>query len=486
MRTFRKWITGATGAAVIAGGSLLAGPAAFASDPEDPVRTFAEELGHGHTITPGQNEHWQNGVWLGSFVVGGEQAWCVQFGLESPDRDEEYEPAGELTDKWGDPLPEDVASMVSYMLLRHGETTSDDEAAAVAHLLHAATSSPGDTETGDMTEVAYDIGYHQAQLDEKHPEAAELVATIAEGAERNRGPWTASMSAPVEPQTIGQAGEWSIEVVGAEGQGISGVPVTLNVTDVEVEGLAEDGSVTTPEDGSPLRLQVTPTGPAPSITGELVAPTAQPKVQRSVQDPEGTQRLVSTGGEETLTVEAAAEALTPQGEALVVKTDEQNQAGIAGASFRVTGADGGPAKLADGTELVGENGEPAVVTTTDDGTVAVPGLAADQRISITEVGPATGYEESFDPAAAPSATGTVESGRTLELALTNKANTPTVPVHIPAGDPVAPNGEVVELRASENDALSGGLIGFGALALAGAAVGGGLAYRRALVAASRR
>lgn len=481
MRTFRKLATAVVGATALAGGSLLAAPATALAAPQEGV---------GHEVRPGQPYGGQEQVrdWLGSYQVNGQQVWCVQFALTEPDSGEEYQPGDELRTKWGDPIPDDIAANISYLLLRHGNTSSPDEAAALAHLLHSWTAAPrneGDLDpNNDFRTIGYDIGYHFDRL----PQAAkDAVDRLRADAERNRGPWEAALTAPEGEQTIGQPADWTLTVQRPDGQGINDVPVRLHVTDATVEGLDESGVVTTPAGGGPLTLRVTPTGPNPKITGELSAPAERPYVRQAVNQPDTTQRVVSTGGEQQLAVEAAAKAVTAPGVVRVSKIDSESEAVIAGVALRVTAADGSPAVRQDGSPLVGPDGQPAVVTTGEDGTATVPELRTPQEIRITEVAPARGYEEAFDPAAPPSVSGFVEPGATLALTLHNKANTPTVPIRIPAGDPVSGKGETVEFRAgTEEDPTSAALTGLAGLAFAGAAVGAGLAWRRRAATGGQR
>ncbi|WP_188985311.1 MSCRAMM family protein [Saccharopolyspora thermophila] len=456
---FRKWLTAVLGTVVLAGGSLLATPGAATADPQEAV---------GHETRPGQPYGGRERArdWLGSYLVNGQQVWCVQFALTAPDSGEEYQPGDELRTKWGTPIPDDVAANISYLLLRYGTTQSPDEAAALAHLLHSWTAAPrsqADLDpNNDFTRIAYDIEGHYAKL----PQAAkQAVERLKAEAAANRGPWDAALTAPEDQQTIGQAADWTLTVRRADDKGVGDVPVKLSVTDAEVEGLGPDGVVTTPSDGSPLVLKVTPTGPNPKITGTLSAPAERPYVRQAVNQPDTTQRVVSTGGEQELSVEAATTAVTAPGAVHVSKVDAESQAGIAGVALRVTAADGSPALRQDGTPLLGADGQPAVVVTGADGTVTVPDLRTPQEIKLTEVAPARGYEEAFDSANPPSVTGTLEPGTTLELTLTNKPNTPTVPIHIPAGDPTEPPVPVGLL----------GLAGLAAVAVAGA---GALVLRR--------
>lgn len=474
MRTFRKLVTAVVGTAVLAGGSLLAAPATALAAPQEGV---------GHETRPGQPYGGQEQPrdWLGSYQVKGEQVWCVQFALKDPDSGEEYQPGDELNTKWGTPIPGDVAANISYLLLRYGNTGSPDEAAALAHLLHSWTAAPrSDADLNpdnDFRTVAYDVNAHFDKL----PQAAkDSVDKLRAEAETNRGPWDSALVAPEGQQTIGQAADWTLTVQRPDGQGISGVPVKLAVTDATVEGLDKDGTVTTPADGSPLKLRVTPTGPNPKITGELSAPADRPYVRQAVNQPDTTQRVVSTGGEKQLSIEANATAVTAPGVVQVGKTDAESKAGIAGVALRVTAADGtAPALRQDGSPLVGPDGQPAVVTTSDDGTITIPDLRTPQDIRITEVAPARGYEDAFDQAAPPSVSGTVTPGATLALSLSNKANAPTVPIHIPAGDPFGTAGETVEFSAAaDHDTTSAALAGLGGLLAAGAAAGAGFAWRR--------
>ncbi|MER7083379.1 hypothetical protein SAMN02982929_03814 [Saccharopolyspora kobensis] len=460
MRMFKKWVTAVLGTAVLTGGSLLALPGAAGADPQEAV---------GHETRPGQPYRGNPDPardWLGSYLVNGQQVWCVQFALTAPDSNEEYQPGDELKTKWGTAIPADTAADISYLLLRYGNTQSPDEAAALAHLLHSWTAAPrsqADLDpNNDFKRIGYDVDGHFAKL----PQSAKAaVESFKAEASANRGPWEAALTAPEGEQTIGQAAEWTLTVQGPGGKGIGGVPVQLSTTDVEIEGVEANGTVTTPEDGSPLVLKVTPTGPNPKIAGKLSAPAERPYVRQAVNQPDSTQRVVSTGGEQELSVEAATTAVTAPGVVKVGKTDAESQAGIAGVSLRVTAADGSPAVRQDGTPLVGEDGEPVVVVTGEDGTVEIPDLRTPQEITITEVKPAPGYEEAFDEANPPSVTGTVEAGQTLELSLVNKPNTPTVPIRIPAGDPT-------------EEGVPAGLLGLAGLTAVTVIGGAGFALRR--------
>lgn len=467
MRTFRKSLTTALGAAVLAGSGLLAAPGAALAAPQE---------GIGHETRPGQP---YAGVerardWLGSYVVGGEQVWCVRFALKAPDTGEQYRPGDELLTKWGTPLSGEVAANISYLLLRYGTTQDPDRAAALAHLLHSWTSAPrdpGDLDPGKPFEqIGYDVGMQFGKLP---PGAKDAVAELRADAKRNHGPWKASLRAPEQPQIIGHQAEWTATVAHPDGTGVTGVPVRINATDAEVAGLDENGVIKTPADGEPLRLEVTPTGPHPKIEGALATPAERPYVQEAVQNPDGVQRVVSTGGEEQLTITDSAPAATAPGQVSVGKIDSSTEAGIGGVALRVSGPGGQPALRQDGSPLTGPDGRPAVVTTGPDGLVRLADLRTPQRIEVTEVAPAKGYEQAFDPQHPPSVTGDLLPGRTLALSLANTADTPPVPIYIPAGDP-GPLGGVVELGA-------GSPVGFGelgVLALTGAAATAGAALRR--------
>ncbi|WP_266091273.1 hypothetical protein [Saccharopolyspora sp. NFXS83] len=478
MRTFRKLLTAVVGSAVLAGSGLLATTGTAIAAPEE---------GIGHETTPGQPYAGieRDRDWLGSYIVGGNQVWCVRFALKAPDTGEQYEPGDELLTKWGTPLEDDVAANISYLLLRYGNTESPDEAAALAHLLHSWTSAPrdeGDLDPGlPFDKIGYDIDFQLGKLPQG---AKDAVETLRADAEKNRGPWEAALTAPEDPQVIGEAADWTFAVDHPDGTGVTGVPVKITATDAEVEGLGEDGTITTPDSGDPLQLKVTPTGPNPKLEGELATPAERPYVQQAVENPDGVQRVVSTGGEKQVKVEDVTTAVTAPGKVAVGKIDEESKAGIAGVALRVSLPDDKPALKQDGTELTGPDGQPAVVTTGDQGTVEIADLRTPQEIKITEVAPAKGYEEAFDAANPPSVVGTVEPGGTLTLTVTNKANTPTVPIFIPAGDPGAGGGVVA--AAEDTGALSPGLLGLGALTLTGAAVAGGAAWRKRLVSAGER
>jgi hypothetical protein len=253
--------------------------------------------------------------WVGSFVVGGEQVWCVQFAFLAPDTDERYRPGQALRTKWGTPLPADVAADISYLLLRYADTESPDEAAALAHLLHAWTSGPQNpgqlNPANDFRHIAYNAPFHLTKL----PATARAAVTaLTEDAAANRGPWTASVTAPDTAQTIGTSDEWTFEVLNAAGSGVADVPVTVTATDATFTDPATGSQVATatvptPEDGSPVTLEVTPAGAAPALDITLAAPAAAPVVRQPVEV--DTQRVVSTGGEEELTAESDTTASPP-------------------------------------------------------------------------------------------------------------------------------------------------------------------------------
>lgn len=381
MRMVRKWVAAALGTALLAGAGAFAVPGAALA---------AEQEGVGHEVRPGQpyGDRDRERDWLGSYILQGQHVWCVQFALTAPDSGQEYQPGDPLGTKWGDPLAPDVAANISYLLLRYGDTQSNHEAAALAHLLHswtAAPRTPADLDPSKpFTEIAYDIDFHYDKLP---VEAREAVERLRAEAEANRGPWEAELTAPEGEQTIGETAEWTLAVTRAEDQGVGGVPVRITATDAEVAGLT-DGVATTPADGSPLVLEVTPTGPNPTVTGELAAPADRPYVRQAVDAPDTTQRVVSTGGEQQLTVEATTTAVTAPGQVRITKVDEQSQARISGVALRLSLPDGSPALRQDGTPLVGPDGEPAVLTTGADGTAVIPDLKTPQEVMITEVSPA--------------------------------------------------------------------------------------------------
>ncbi|WP_253856137.1 MSCRAMM family protein [Prauserella alba] len=445
--------------------------AAFSLVVVAPVASAEVKEGNGHRTTPGQPYGGQNreSDWHGSYVVGGKQVFCVQFALKAPDSGEQYRPGDELLTKWGEKIPEDTAANISYLLLRYGDTQNDDEAAALAHLLHSWTAAPRTPADLDRNlpfdRIAYNVDGQFAKL----PQGAKnAVKRLRSDANANRGPWTADVTAPEQKQTIGEADEWSVSVTNAAGKGVPGVPVTLSAEGAQVGG--ERANVTTGEDGT-ATFPVTPQAEKPSVTATMSAPAARPYVQDPVTA--DTQRVVSTGGEQELTASATGAAKNAPGGVKVTKIDAESEKGIAGVPLRVTAGDEeSPAKGDDGKPVVGEDGKPAVVTTEGDGGVAtVDGLRAPQRICIIEVSPPNGYADAFDPDNPPSACGKVQPGGTLELTISNKAD--QVPTVIPAGE----QGQPMAQSPTTTSTPTGALFGMGGLALA-VAVASGLVVRR--------
>jgi hypothetical protein len=415
-----------TGAVVAAGLALLAVPVAAAADVQ-------QSLGY-ETPAQAYRGNPEKTDWLGSYAWKGKQVWCVQFALKAPDGNATYQDGDELLTKGGDPLSPDVAADISYLLLRYSTTQSKDEASALAHLLHTWTASPhGDITldpSADFRHIAYDSQSHLAALPAS---VKDVVQRMQNEAGANHGPWRVTATAPEKPQIIGTSDGWTVKIAKADGAGVAGVPVTVEVTDGQFDGGATSATLTTPADGSPLVVGVVPTGAKPALTVKLDSPADRPVVH--VPADGDMQRIVTTGGEKKLTATAATSARTAPGAVKIAKTDAETQAAISGVSLRVTATDkAGPAAKHDDSPLVGPDGRPAVLQTGTDGTVTVPGLKTPQDICVVEVAPPKGYEENFDPNSPPTACGTVAPGQTLVLALTNKPNKPVVPIAIPAGD----------------------------------------------------
>ncbi|MEY7973111.1 hypothetical protein AB8O38_14040 [Saccharomonospora xinjiangensis] len=523
-----------------------------------PAASAEVDEGIGHRTTPGQSWGGRDRAydWLGSYVVNGQHVFCVSFALKAPDSDERYEPGDELLTKWGEPLPADAAANISYLLLRYGDTRDADEAAALAHLLHSYTAAPRSDADLDprkpFTEIGYDVEAHLAKL----PKSAKAaVKRLRADAEANRGPWTATATAPEGEQIIDAPAEWSVTVTNAEGKGIPGVEVTLTLTDLApagdagveqrpgagtaegtdgaaAPGASSDSSATAKDDSKDaetsegsqnsengengetadgstesvasdttdvadgaenpataeteprtqeitlltddtgtVRVSAAPTGERPGIAATLEAPAERPYVRDPVTA--DTQRVVSTGGEQTLTAKATASAIPAPGVVKVTKVDDETGEGIAGVPLRLTAEDkSSPAVGSDGAELVGSDGKPIVVTTEGtEGTVTIENLRTPQTVCVIEVKPPNGYTQAFDPKNPPTACGELEPGGTLELRIANVAD--EVPRTIPAGSKTT-----VSQAATTSGAPVGALVALGALALAVSALVGWLARKR--------
>ncbi|MEV5719302.1 hypothetical protein AB0L41_35910 [Amycolatopsis mediterranei] len=451
-----------------------------------PAASAATQEGIGHDVG-GQTGF--GTVWLGSYVVGGQQVFCVSFLLKAPNTDEQYKPGDELLTKWGEKLPAENAANISYLLLRYGDTKNADEATALAHLLHSWTAAPRtpDDLKPDLPKdkIAYDAPAHlQYMRDHDMQAAADAVDRLKTDAETNRGPWTASMTTPKGDQHLGEAAEWTATVKNAQGKGIPDVPVKLTATDATLgdgkansaagnaspQAAAKDVTLKTGADGT-VTVKLTPTGDQPKLVASLSAPADRPYVRLPVDTT--VQRVVSTGGEKELTAQGVVNVAKP-GKVQVTKTDANTGAGVGGAVLRITGKDKTSAALGqDGKPLTGADGKPVVVTTDGKtGGVTVENLRAPQEICVVEASPPPGYTNAYDPQNPPSACGTVQPGETLALTVTNKPN--EVPRAIPAGDqPVAQAHGVVETSYSVP-----GLAGVGLLVLLAAGLVG-FAARRA-------
>ncbi|MBN9747299.1 hypothetical protein DMP23_40455 [Amycolatopsis sp. A1MSW2902] len=456
----------------------------------------AAVTGHGRNIEHKESDGVTYKDWLGSYKVGGKDVFCVSFHLKAPDSDEEYQPGQDLLTKWGKPLEPDIAGNISYLLLRYGNTSDDDEAAALAHLLHswtAKTQTPGDTDFGTPpNKAAYPEDKYFKLLT---PEAAKDVAKMKAEAEANRGPWTASVTAPKGDQHLGQPATWTVTVKNSKGKGIPDVPVKLTATDGTIgqadkqadtekasdssagnsapQAAQKDTTLKTDANGT-VTVKVTPTGDQPKLVASLSAPADKPTVQNPVNTKDGIQSVVGTGGEKQLTAQGVVAVAKP-GKVQVTKTDAKTGKGIGGATLRVTGKDRKTAATGqDGKPLNGPDGQPAVVTTSgENGTATVENLLAPQEVCVVEVNAPPGYTNAFDPNNPPAACGSLTPGGTLALTVANTPN--EVPHAIPAGDlPVTMAKGTVETSFS-----TAGIAGLAALVLVGSGLVGFAARRSA-------
>lgn len=452
--------------AVVSGLALLTAPT---------TATAVGVQGYGVKASLVQPRATPGSEWHGSYVWKNKHVWCVQYALPAPDSAKEYEEGAELLTKAGRQLAPDIAANISYLLLRYSTTTSNEEAAALAHLLHSWTS-PVDgavrLDTDDPKLLAYDAAWYAARLPQP---VMDAVARLKADAEANRGPWALSATAPKEPLIIGTESSWTVSLVKANGQGVPNAPIAFTLTDATLADGSAGGTATMGADGGPATVKIIPTGPKPSIAAVADSPADRPVVHQPIQT-DNMQRMVTTGGEKKLNAAANGQAKTAPGNVKITKIDSETKKSIAGVALRVTAKDQtSPALKQDDSPLVGTDGKPLVLQTGSDGTVAVPDLRTPQEICLVEVAAPKGYEEFFDPKAPPAACGTLAAGQTLALELVNKPNKPVVPSTIPAGA----DGQTPVATASFDTQLRPGLmLAVGGLVLLGVALAGLLVWRR--------
>jgi hypothetical protein len=376
--------------------------------------------------------------WLGSYLVSGQQVWCVNFAFLAPDSSEKYTDGQTLMTKFGKALDKTVASEISYLLLRFGDTTSNDQAAALSFLLQSWTAAPEqasqlDPTTNDFRQIAYDAPLHLRELTAANPAAAKDIDTMKADAAANHGPWTTTMTAPTADQVIGTASDWMINVLNTASKGLADVPVKITATDATLAGGATSATVNTPADGSPLKVAVTPKGPNPKLVATIDSPAATPKVK--VPADLDMQKVVTTGGTTPITSQSTSTAVTPPGKIVVTKVDANTGTPIAGATLELTGADKkSPALALDGSPVTGSDGKSLKLTTASNGKASTSqNLHTPQQVCVVETTPPPGYDQAFDPSAPPSLCATVDAGQTVSLTLKNVPN--KVPVAIPAGGP---------------------------------------------------
>jgi hypothetical protein len=269
----------------------------------------AAETQHGHgRPTPAQvfAGSSASGDWVGAYMIDGKQSFGVLYGYPAPTSTDRFQPDDGLRDKWGAELPEPVAAKISYLLLQYGDTTNDDEAAALAHVMHAWTAAPRAgrddlSPARTQRDIGYDAELHFTALPDSAKAAVDMMMREAE---TQAGPWIVKVTAPTEPQQPGVADVWTVTVDNPEGKGLGSIPLMLNLTDATLAGGRTTANLHTPADGGALTVAVTPTGPTPALTIKLTAPAARPVVQRSAEP--DTQRVLRSGGKTTLIASARA------------------------------------------------------------------------------------------------------------------------------------------------------------------------------------
>jgi hypothetical protein len=375
--------------------------------------------------------------WLGSYMVAGAQVWCVNFAFLAPDSNEKYTDGQTLLTKFGKPLDKTVAAEISYLLLRFGTTTSNDQAAALSFLLQSWTAAPEKptqlSQQLDFRHIAYDAPLHLRELTAASPAAAKIITEMRTDAAANHGPWTTTMTAPTATQVIGTASNWAINVLNTAKKGLTSVPVRITATDATLAGGATSATVNTPADGGTLNVSVTPTGPSPKLVATIDSPAATPKVR--IPANLDMQKVVTTGGTTPITSQSTSTAVTPPGKIVVMKVDANTGKAVAGATLELTGADKkSPALALDGSPVTGTDGKPVAVTTPVSGKATLSeNLHTPQQVCVVETAPPPGFDQAFDPASPPSLCATVSGGQTVTLTLKNVPN--KVPVAIPAGGP---------------------------------------------------
>lgn len=461
----RKLAVGLAGAVVLAGAASLATPG---------VADAAVVQGIGFNVTPAQPylHNPSTSDWTGSYIVGGQQVWCIDFALAAPDTNQQYTDGTTLTTKFGDPVDPTTASEISYLLLRFGNTTSPVEASALAQLLHTFTSAGTGAQLDpglNFMQIHYDVQYHLTRLP---AQVQQEVLTMTNDATANHGPWTSTMTAPTASQTIGTADNWTVNVLNTTSKMVANVPVSITATDATLPNGTATQVMNTPADGSPLTIAVTPTGPNPKLVATVDSPAAVPKVRIPVNSP-NTQKVVTTGGTTPLMSTQTTTAQTPPGQVTVTKLDASSKAPIAGAVLELTGVDKkNPALAQDGQPITGSNGKPLVLTTNSSGQATVQNLHTPQTVCFIEVTPPPGFDQSFNAASPPTVCANVNPGQNVQLTLTNVPN--KVPVAIPAGG----TPTMTALTSTLNRPSPAALILFGGVLLIAACGSGFFVARR--------
>ncbi|HEX3649187.1 MAG TPA: hypothetical protein VHV49_12225 [Pseudonocardiaceae bacterium] len=447
----RKLAISVAGTLLLAGAIGVLSPGVASATPEQAI---------GRAIAPAQPYHNNpdKSDWLGSYLVNGQRVWCIDFALAAPEPNEQYTDGATLETKWGTAVNPTIAAEISYLLLRYGNTTSPDDAAALAHLLHSWTAAPRNPSqldpANDFRHIAYDVNFHLSRMTAA---TKASVAKLQADASANHGPWTESMAAPTTSQVIGTAGDWTVNVHNTAGKGLADVPVTITATDATLAGGSDSEVVNTPADGGPLVVAATPTGPNPKLVATLDSPAPMPKVRVPVRA--DVQKVVTTGGTTVLTTTRTTTANTPSGNVTVTKTDAHTKAPIPGVTLELTGPDKrNPAIASDGRPLTGSDGKPIVLTTGVNGTATQTGLHTPQEVCFVETAPPPGYDQAFNPKSPPTVCGQLVPGATLKLSLTNVPN--KVPVAIPAGGPptLTATSTVLHRPAPTALVLFGGLL----------------------------
>lgn len=381
----------AMAAAAVIGAAALPGHAAYAADQWGPGYAIPDSAG-----TPDASHLGAYGPPGSQFPHATGHAYCADPTLAGPTAAGSYGPITTVT-TWTSKItgqsatPQDLAR-AAYVLSTYGETTNDEQAAAVDAAIYTLLNRGTTYALPAGARALQRLGY---------PDVPTATRTTAEDAlaapARYAGPYTLEIHAPENAVRPGAAVPVTADVRAASGATLPGIAIRLSAP-----GLDGTTEVTTDSHGL---AHATLTAPAPGTTDISAQAAGLPATELRVQlpDNDAAQRMTIAGGTSQAQATAHLTVTAPHGAIKITKTAADTGAPMPGVTFQIKNSSG--TTVAHGTtDAAGQWRSPTLAS----GTYTVHeahaangySLAPDRTVTVTDHLATTAISDARIPAPA--------------------------------------------------------------------------------------